>query len=336
MATQRRPRSRSEERRDREDRRRSDEVVVPPPPEPPPPRPLLRRRSDGSLAVAVGTTAGAGTFVGGSAAAMFGVASAGEGGAALVDNTVKAVGKTLARVAALRIARQRLALEKAGFEPSRIEVALARERELEAIYQRRARERIRAALNLATTGRDASARTAATESAFRREKNYARQRALASGARVFASISQQALEEQSPLGAFWRLGIAKDHTPDCVAMAGKFWPWEVLRRIHPLLHVGCQCALYSYGEAIAAGWMTPAAVMDLETARRLASPVIDWVERQHAQENEALAELLLRRELARIPGADLDFLAAAPLRADAIAEDEEDEEDEEPPEPDDD
>jgi hypothetical protein len=109
-------------------------------------------------------------------------------------------------------------------------------------------------------------------------------------------------------------------------MAGKFWPWPVLRRIHPLLHVGCKCRLYSYGEAIAAGWMTPADVMTLSQAERLAGPVIDWVEQHHRTEGRALAELRLREELAALDGADLDFLAAAPLATDPPREEEEPEE----------
>lgn len=331
MATRHPPRKKREDRQKREARRRAGETVIPPPPPPPPPAPPLARAA--ATGVTVGAAAGGSTFLGGSAAAMFGITATGEAAAGLIEGTIKALLSTLRRIAALRLARQKQALQAQGYAPEPIEKALAEERRREREFQRRSAERVRAALSLASLAPDASARAAGAESALRREQNYARQRAIASGERVFAAIGQQALEEQSPLGAFWKLGIAAQHTPDCVAMAEKFWPWEVLRRIHPLLHVGCKCRLYSYGEAIAAGWMTPAAVMDLAAAQKLAQPVIEWVERHHLAENEALAELLIREELVRIPGADLNFLAAAPLAADVIFEEEKPEDPEPDPEP---
>lgn len=326
MATRRPSRKTREDRRQREEDRRAGKTVIPPPLPPAPP--LARSAATG---VGVGAAVGATTFLGGSAAAMFGITATAEAAGGLIEGTIKALLATLRRIAALRLARQRQALQKEGYEPDRIDAALALERKLEREFQRRSAERVRAGLTVAAQAPDASARAAGAESTIRREQNYSRQRAIASGQRVFASIAQQSLEEQSPLGAFWKLGIAAEHTPDCVAMAGKFWPWEVLRRIHPLLHVGCKCRLYSYGEAIAAGWMTPADVMDLEAAQKLALPVIEWVERHHLSETEALAELLIREELAKVPGADLNFLAAAPLTADAIWE-EENSEDPEPEE----
>lgn len=254
----------------------------------------------------------------------------------IVGGTVKAVGATMRRIAALRLAREREALRRAGYSEDVIAAAMKKEVALEGIFQRRSTERLKIALRLAARAPDTSARTAAIDGALRREQNYARQRALASGGRLFAAIERTALEDQSPLGAYWKLGVAAEHTPDCVAMAEKFWPWEVLRRIHPLLHVGCKCKLYSYGEAISAGWMTPSDVMSMAEALRLAEPVIEWVERHHAQENAALAELMLREELVAIAGADRDFLAAAPLATDAelIAElepPEEDPDEDDPP-----
>lgn len=306
-------------------------------PAPPPPTPPVQPGAGAGLAL--GTAAGTTTFgAGSSAAALLGIAAATTGTRRLVDGATTALGATLRRIAALRLARQREALQRAGYAEDVIGDALRRETELEAIFQRRSKERMRRALRLALGAPDTSARSAGVEAATRRERNYARQRALASGARLFASVERTALEGQSPSGAFWKLGVAATHTPDCEAMAGKLWPWEVLRRIHPLLHPGCKCKLLSYGEALAAGLLTPAAILDLDRARRLAAPVIAWVEREHAQENEALAELLLREELAGFAGADLNFLAAAPLAADPdpdpeVEEEEEAVEEEEAPTP---
>lgn len=282
--------------------------------------------------LAVGVAAGGATFGGGSsAAAMLGIATATAATRRLVERAVAALSSTLRRIAVLRIARQREALQRAGYGEDVIAGALRRETELEAIFQRRSAERMRRALDLAFRAPDASARAAAIEAATRREQNFARQRAIASGARLFASVERAALEGQSPAGAYWKLGVAAQHTPDCEAMAGKFWPWEVLRRIHPLLHPGCKCTLLSYGEALAAGLLTPSALLTLDRARELAEPVIAYVERYHAQENEALAELVVRTELALVEGADLDFLAAAPLAAEPeVVEEEEPEPESEP------
>jgi hypothetical protein len=290
-------------------------------------------RSSATPATLAGPAVGATVFGGGSAAAtMAAIAASTSAAKAAIDGTIASVGATLRRLAAVRIARQRQALQKQGYSEDAISTALNYETELEAIFQRRSTERLRAALEIATQAPDTSARTAGIESAVRREKNYARQRALASGGRIFAAVGRLALEKASPLGAYWKLGVAANHTPDCVAMAEKFWPWEILRIIHPLLHVGCKCKLYSYGEAISKGWMKPSDVMTIAEARKLAGPVIEWVQRHHASENAALAELLLREELVGIAGADRNFLAAAPLATDAglleeLTEDEEPAED---------
>jgi len=297
------------------------------------PAPVPPVEPSGTASLALGLGAGGATFGSGSAAAaMLGMAAATSASKQLVERSVAALGATLRRIAILRLARQREALQRAGYGEDVIAGALKRETELEAIFQRRSAERMKAALDLAFRAPDASARAAAIQAATRREQNFARQRALASGARLFAAVERAALEGQSPSGAFWILGQAAEHTPDCEAMAGKFWPWEVLRVIHPLLHPGCKCKLLSYGEALAAGLLKPGAILSLDEARRMAEPVIAYVQREHAQENEALAELLVRRELALVEGADLDFLAAAPLAVDEEIEPEEDEPEPEPEE----
>lgn len=302
---------------------------------PPPILPVAPGAQGGTAALAVGAGAAGATFGAGSAgAAVLGMATATAATRKLVDRSVAALGSTLRRLAALRLARQREALRRSGYAEDAITSTLRQETELEAVFQRRSTERMRKAMQLALSAPDASARAAAIQAATRREQTFARQRAVASSARVFSSIERTALEGQSPNGAYWKLGVAAEHTPDCEAMAGKFWPWEILRVIHPLLHPGCKCKLLSYGEALAAGLLTPSAILTPEHARALAGPVMAYVQRHHAQENEALAELIIRSELALVEGADLDFLAAAPLLADSAFEQEEDEEEpEQEPEP---
>lgn len=302
---------------------------------PPPILPVAPGAQGGTAALAVGTGAAAATFGAGSAgAAVLGMATATTATRQLVDRSVAALGSTLRRIAALRLARTREALQRSGYAEDAIAEALRRETEFEAIFQRRSTERMKTAMQLALQAPDASARSAAIQAATRREQTFARQRALASGARVFSSIERTALEGQSPTGAYWKLGVAAEHTPDCEAMAGKFWPWEILRVIHPLLHPGCKCKLLSYGEALAAGLLTPSAILTLEHARALAGPVLAYVQKHHAQENETLAELLVRSELALVEGVDLDFLAAAPLLAEpSIEQEDAEEEPEGEPEP---
>lgn len=98
------------------------------------------------------------------------------------------------------------------------------------------------------------------------EERYAGQRGEAMFARAIAALTRFTLKAQSPAGAFWRLGTAQHHTPGCLTMADKFWPWEVLSRVHPPRHYGCTSSLHGYGEAILNGWMTPSDVPDTRAA----------------------------------------------------------------------
>lgn len=99
-----------------------------------------------------------------------------------------------------------------------------------------------------------------------REQRYAESRAQAMGERVLAAADRIVLRVESPQGAFWRLGVADKHTRDCLAMAGHFWPWEVLDVFHPPTHAGCVCSLHGYGTAVGAGWMKPGDVQDVKAA----------------------------------------------------------------------
>jgi hypothetical protein len=279
----------------------------------------------GAAGVALGGALGATIFgAGNGGTAALGLAVAAAAPKPAIEKAVAATTATLRRIAALRIAREREALARAGYSADEITKAVTEEIRLEAIYQRRAAERMRKALTLASRATDPSARQSAVESAARREQNYARQRAIASGARVFASVERTALEEQSPQGAYWKLGVAVEHTPDCLAMAGKLWPWSVLRKIHPLLHVGCKCTLLSYGEALALGLLGPGTILSPAEAERLAAPVIEYVRRHHGEGlgEEALAELVIRNAWSELCEGDPNLLAAAPLLCESEPEEE--------------
>jgi hypothetical protein len=96
-------------------------------------------------------------------------------------------------------------------------------------------------------------RERAVRVAIERERRYARAHLSAQAARAFGLAEQARLERDSPDGAFWVLGEAKEHTVDCIALAGRAYPHAVLRRLSPPIHVGCKCRLLSMAEAEAQG-----------------------------------------------------------------------------------
>ena len=58
------------------------------------------------------------------------------------------------------------------------------------------------------------------------------------------------VHEESPDGAYWHLSpFVKQHTPGCILLGGKVWPWEILNKINPPLHTGCRCQLVGLDEA---------------------------------------------------------------------------------------
>lgn len=252
-----------------------------------------------------------------------GAATAGTTGAGLVaaarltENAVRAIMAVVRRLSSLRVVRASTALATTAAPAGDIQRVIDAETDREAEFRRRSEARVRLGMRLALNAPDASVRAAAVEAVVRREQRYARQRAIASGERLFSAVEREALRRDSPRGAFWELGPTAEHTPDCLAMAGKFWPWPVLDRLHIPMHVGCRCRLRSYGEALAAGLLRPGAVPSLDEARRLAAPIIAWVEREKAMEDAAVAELLIRQHLVRSPTADPNRIAATPLKVDA-------------------
>jgi 2'-5' RNA ligase len=239
------------------------------------------------------------------------------------ENAVKAV---LTMLQALAIRRRKLIIDRVqGVYPgSDLGVAYAEEDRREVIFRKRVEERMRAGMKLATAASDPSARMIAIEKVMRRERRFAEMRSVAAGERVLAAAELQDLRQSSPQGAFWSLGARRQSTPDCIAMNGKFWPWSVLEKVHPLMHVGCGCYLLSFGSAISQGRMKPGDLMSEATALRLAAPVIKHVEEEAAAAERkyghlaesAYNELLARGALLDRRAANPDLLALAPLGAD--------------------
>ena len=129
-------------------------------------------------------------------------------------------------------------------------VIVDHEREREEEFQRRARERMRKALERAFKEPDQARREAAIARALEAEKRYAIAREEAVITRAISRQEQFMLRESSPAGAFWALSpYVRQHTPDCIAMAGRWWPWAVLDRVSPPMHHGCACSLWSLDEA---------------------------------------------------------------------------------------
>lgn len=135
-----------------------------------------------------------------------------------------------------------------------VEEEIGRERAFQAKLLARLQRDVPTALKLA----DADKRRARLQAILAREQRYIAMRMEAMNDRAIAAGNADTVREDSPQGAFWHLSpFVKEHTPDCIAMGGKFWPWSVLNEFHPPTHPGCQCQLVSANEAIDRGLMTP-------------------------------------------------------------------------------
>lgn len=141
-----------------------------------------------------------------------------------------------------------------------------------------------------------------------REQRYAESRAQAMGERVLAAADRIVLRRESPQGAFWKLGVADQHTRDCLAMAGLFWPWEVLDTFHPPTHAGCVCSLHGYGTAIGSGWMKPGDVQDVRAAMTKAAAARLLLEEEYVTE---MKEAVVVQGLATAGGFDRALWTAA-------------------------
>jgi hypothetical protein len=175
---------------------------------------------------------------------------------------------------------------------------IAEEAERQTEFERRVMERVaRDEVRIAALPEEE--RKAAIGKAVQRERVFARYRAEAMAVRAIAAIDRMVLQTESPTGAFWKLDPEVfRHTPDCVAMGGSFWPWEVLADFHPPTHSGCRCGLFGYRTAIQRGWMRPGDVQDLASARRRAAAARALLHEEELDEWEELREAVLRTGLA--------------------------------------
>ena len=141
--------------------------------------------------------------------------------------------------------------------PAEIDDLARKELGFEKEFQRKMLERLARDLPKALAIPDADERRAAVEAILRREARYLAMREEAMTDRAVARTERLAARDASPAGAYWHLSpFVKEHTPDCVALAGKFWPWEFLDEVAPPLHHGCRCQLLTLKDAVERGYMT--------------------------------------------------------------------------------
>jgi ADP-ribose pyrophosphatase YjhB (NUDIX family) len=182
-----------------------------------------------------------------------------------------------------------------GAPTARLDALVTQEMNYEVEYQRKARARLEADLPRVLSLPDAQQRAAATTQVLEREKRYLRQREQAAAQRVVGALEMDLIRAASPQGAYWQLSpLIREHCPVCLAMAGKFWPWEVydLPGMHLPIHPNCGCRLLTLDEAVAAGLMHEDQVPDTEDAVARAKALV--------REANRLQETLAPEELERV------------------------------------
>lgn len=169
----------------------------------------------------------------------------------------------------------RTQLGSRGAPADDVAAVIAAEAERELAFAEKQASRLSAKIGLALANPDQAKREELIRGLMAQEETYARQRSMAMAARAFAAVDRAVLHGTSPLGAFWRLDpTVIEHTAGCLFMGGKFWPWQVLDRVHPPRHHGCPCRLLGYGEAVHEGLMRAGDVLDVKAAVRIAAMVV--------------------------------------------------------------
>lgn len=273
------------------------------------------------MASALGAGAAAGAPGAGTGAAGAGAAAGGaQAGAAALSATAQAgaVATILTAVVGFLKRRKRRQAERLAdrlfanypqHDPSDLRRVVREELDREAEFERRMQERLDRDVRDAMKVEDAEKRRQIVQRIMDREKRYMKMRERAMAERADARAEYLEVEKASPLGAFWALDPSvQNHTLDCIAMANRFWPWEVLRRIHPPMHPGCPCRLLSLDEAIRLGLMTREMVPDTKDAIRRAKAAFEGA--------RALMEAAYPEEIAaylsEITGAEWDWNTNGP------------------------
>lgn len=152
---------------------------------------------------------------------------------------------------------------------------LALEAERAAQFAKAQELRVKAALPQILAMPEGQARSDAMRALMEREQRYEEQRSAAMFGRAVGGLNALVLRSQSPQGAYWKLSpFVKEHTPGCLVMGERFWPWAILDKLHPPRHPGCPCHLEGYMAAIKSGWMKPGDVPTLPEAESLSRGIV--------------------------------------------------------------
>lgn len=216
------------------------------------------QRSQQARDAAVAAAAG-----GGAAAAIAAVPVPPTGAAAAATTTAYAAGILAALRRFLRrvVKERRTAVAEAlggGRRPDELRAAYDLEERLAEEFQRASEERVANALRTAAEAATPEARQQIVRTALENERRWAVQSGKAAMARVAAAADVVKLKRESPQGVFWKLDTSvKEHTPDCLILGGRAWPWKTIERVGgPPRHPGCPCRLLSLQEAKRAGLQT--------------------------------------------------------------------------------
>jgi hypothetical protein len=274
---------------------------------PQPKAPAAKQRQNGhGAAIATGTAAAAGAVV--VAAPGIAVTDATTASMSLAAKrlTASILAAFVTYLSTLRQQHQTVLVQLAagaGATTDDVTKVTADEMRLENEFAKNSADRVASKLPAALAIKDPAQRGAAIEKILADEQRFAQQRTEAMAARAASAFERLRVRRSSPLGAYWELGSAHKHTEGCLRMKGKFWPWEVLDRVHPPRHYGCTSRLLSKDEAVGAGLMTDADVPNVKQAIRAAAGVM--------QEGVAVAllkELQVRDELVEMGVVDPEKL----------------------------
>lgn len=77
-----------------------------------------------------------------------------------------------------------------------------------------------------------------------KERKYYQQHRDESNRRSSEARNMDNVKKTSERGGYWELGNRREHTADCLFMAGKNWSWETLAVVNPAnRHPGCGCTV---------------------------------------------------------------------------------------------
>lgn len=171
------------------------------------------------------------------------------------------------------------AIQEVRPKASRDEVSAHARHEVayETEFRRRQAVRVRSSLPKALAIADPAERLRRVDAILKRERDISSAREEAVAARASGRADALTVRDLEPDGPFWVLGRRANHTPDCVALAGRAWPWQVLTefRMIPPVHTGCGCRLLTRAEAVLEGLATTLpVVVPIAEARRLVAAAV--------------------------------------------------------------